>query len=76
MWAQNNLWACVDIFVSELKKLRPENLYLNRGQDQIILYFKGGHYNLVRHLPSIIRKDKSRGNIVEEIIVKIIFRLQ
>ena len=76
MWAQNNLWACVDIFVSGLMKLRPENLYLNRGQDQIILYFKGGHYNLVRHLPSIIRKDKSRGNIVEEIIIKIIIWLQ
>ena len=28
MWAQNNLWACVGIFVSELMKLRPENLYL------------------------------------------------
>ena len=29
MWAQNNLWACVGIFVSGLIKLRPENLYLN-----------------------------------------------
>ena len=29
MWAQNNLWACVDIFVSGLMKLRPENLYHN-----------------------------------------------
>ena len=47
MWAQNNLWACVDIFVSGLMKLRSENLYLNRGQGQIILYFKGGNYNLV-----------------------------
>ena len=29
MWAQNNLWACVGIFVSGLMKLRSENLYLN-----------------------------------------------
>ena len=30
MWAQNNLWACMDIFVSGLMKLRLENLYLNK----------------------------------------------
>ena len=30
MWAQNNLWACVGIFVSGLMKLRPENLYLSK----------------------------------------------
>ena len=29
MWAQNNVWAHVGIFVSGLMKLRPENLYLN-----------------------------------------------
>ena len=29
MWAQNNLWACVGIFVRGLMKLRPKNLYLN-----------------------------------------------
>ena len=41
MWAQNNLWACVDIFVSGLTKLRPENLYLNKFKKQKIhLYYK------------------------------------
>ena len=30
MWAQNNVWAHVGIFVSGLMKLRPENLYLNK----------------------------------------------
>ena len=30
MWAQNNLWASVGIFVGGLMNLRPENLYLNR----------------------------------------------
>ena len=29
MWAQNNIWAYVGIFVSGLRKLRPGNLYLN-----------------------------------------------
>ena len=29
MRAQNNLWACVGIFVTGLMKLKPENLYLN-----------------------------------------------
>ena len=34
MWAQNNLWACMGIFVSGLKNLRPENLYLNNLKSQ------------------------------------------
>ena len=34
MWAQNNVWAHVGIFVSGLMKLRPENLYLNRSDRQ------------------------------------------
>ena len=29
MWAQDNVWARVCIFVSGLMKLKPENLYLN-----------------------------------------------
>ena len=41
MWAQNNLWACVGIFVSGLMKLRPKNLYLNKFKKQKIpLYYK------------------------------------
>ena len=32
MWAQNNVWAHVGIFVSGLMKLRPENLHFNWDQ--------------------------------------------
>ena len=40
MWAQNNVWAHVGIFVSRLMKLKPENLYLNNDhvkENHIIL---------------------------------------
>ena len=37
MWAQNNLWACMGIFVSGLMKLRPENLFLNNLKSLILL---------------------------------------
>ena len=29
MWAQNSLWACMDILVSGQMRIGPENLYLN-----------------------------------------------
>ena len=32
MWAQNNAWPHIGIFVSELMKLRPENLCLNKDK--------------------------------------------
>ena len=32
IWTQNNLWACVGIFVSGLMKLKPKTLYLNNVQ--------------------------------------------
>ena len=32
MWAQNNAWTHIGIFVSELMKLRPENLCLNKDK--------------------------------------------
>ena len=38
MWAQSNLWACVGIFVSGLMKLRPENLYVNNGHINVLLF--------------------------------------
>ena len=38
MWAQNSLWAYVVIFVSGLMKLRPENLYLNNGHINVLLF--------------------------------------
>ena len=38
MWAQNNLWVYVGIFVSGLMKLRFKNLYHNNFKQQFLVF--------------------------------------
>ena len=42
MWIQNSLWTYMGIFVSELMKLKPKNLYLN---NHLTIITKGNNNN-------------------------------